>query len=61
MNPEASHSWSLRSLARRGLALVVLLIAGWIVLSVVIHIAIAIVLPVIAIVALIWALRVLLF
>jgi len=46
---------------RKGLALVVVLIAGWIVLSAVIHIAIAIVLPVIAIVALIWALRVLLF
>jgi hypothetical protein len=60
VNQEASR-WSFSSLLRKGLALVVLLIAGWIVLSAVIHIAIAIVLPVIAIVALIWALRVLLF
>jgi hypothetical protein len=58
---EASHSWSLRSLARRGLAVVIVVIAGWIVLSALIHIAIAIVIPVIAVVALIWALRILLF
>jgi hypothetical protein len=60
VNQEASR-WSFSSLLRKGLALVVLLIAGWIVLSAVIHIAIAIVLPVIAVVALIWAVRVLLF
>ncbi|HEV3229779.1 MAG TPA: hypothetical protein VGY97_09910 [Solirubrobacteraceae bacterium] len=62
MNPEASHSsWSLSSLLRRGLAVVILVIAGWILLSALIHIAIAIVIPVIAVVALIWALRVLVF
>jgi len=46
---------------RKGLAVVIVLIAGWIVLSALIHIAIAIVIPVIAVVALIWAVRVLLF
>jgi hypothetical protein len=40
---------------------VILVIAGWILLSALIHIAIAIVIPVIAVVALIWALRVLVF
>ena len=49
-------------LGRRAIAILVLLIAAWILLKIVIHIALAIfttVLVVLAIVAIIWAIRVL--
>ena len=58
MNESESSS---PSLARKALALVILLIAGWMLLHFLIHIAAAIagfVILVVAVVAVIWALRV---
>jgi uncharacterized membrane protein len=51
------------SLGRRAVALLVLLVAGWVLLHLVIHIAVAIastIVIVVAVLALIWALRVVL-
>ena len=58
MNESESSS---PSLARKALALVILLIAGWVLLHFLIHIAAAIagfVIVIVAIVAVVWALRV---
>jgi hypothetical protein len=57
--PEQSHR---PSLARRGVALAILIVAAWLILTFVIHVVMAIatgVLVVVAVVAAIWAARVL--
>lgn len=63
MNQQAEEHKSSRGLGRKAVAILVLLVAAWILLHFLIHIALAIAsvaVIVVAIVALIWALRVVL-
>jgi len=63
MNQQAEESSSKHSLGQKAIAALVLLVAAWILLHFLVHIAVAIAsvaVIVVAIVALIWALRVVL-